>query len=271
MIRFAHLTPLAFGAALLLALPEATRGEDAPLHLKLGYDGRLIFKVLDIEVDAQTSRDAFTADATLTSAGVLALLKHIHQHASSSGVIVAGELRPGVFETQNLAGKTRRRVRAAWTGQDVTMAASPPYPSLGEPPASLEQKLAATDPLTALVSMTVKGSRERTCSRSYLFFDGKQLYALDFGPQQDASPTLKEMHLGLVGHFRCDVRFREVAGFSKKPPNRRDQGLQRPINVDFAEVGAGGPWVISALHAQTPLGWASIELSRLALNGRSEE
>jgi hypothetical protein len=151
------------------------------------------------------------------------------------------------------------------------MSAEPAYSSLGDPPASLPQKLAATDPLTALVRMTIGGSRETTCGRTYQFFDGKQLYALDFGPPQDTPPTFREMRLGLVGHFRCDVRFREVAGFSQKPPGKRNQGLQRPINVDFARVGEGGPWVISALHAETPLGWAGVELSRLTINGRAAD
>ena len=73
------------------------------------------------------------------------------------------------------------------------------------------------------------------------------------------------MRLGLTGPFRCDVRFREVAGFHDLPTDPRNQGLQRPIEVDFAQVGSGGPWVISSLRAQTPLGWAVIELQRLKL------
>ena len=265
---------IALGVALLLALWPLAAGAqgDVPLRrLTLSYDGRLLFKVLDIEVRAQTSGSEFAAESNLTSAGILALLKHIRQQAASHGRIVAGEPQPGVFETQNLSGKTRRRVRTVWTGADVTMSAEPAFANLGDPPASLAQELTAADPLTVLVRMTLKGSRQTTCSRSYLFFDGKQLYALDFGPAQDTPPTFKEKRLGLVGHFRCDVRFREVAGFGKKPPDKRNQGLQRPINVDFAEVGEGGPWVISALHAQTPLGWASIELSRLSVNGRAAD
>ena len=264
---------LTLAAALMLISPLAASAQsDAPLlHLALGYDGRLLFKVLDIEVREETSGADFSADSQLTSAGILALLKHIHQTASSHGHIVAGEPQPGVFETQSLSGKTRRRIRTIWTGADVTMSAEPAFANLGDPPASLAQKLAAADPLTALVRITLRGSRERTCNRSYLFFDGKQLYALDFGPPQDTPATFKEARLGLVGHFRCDVRFREVAGFGKKPPSKRDQGLQRQINVDFARVGERGPWVISALHAQTPLGWASIELSRLSVNGRAAD
>jgi hypothetical protein len=264
------LTSLAFGAALALG-PAARAQGDGPLKLTLGYDGRLLFKVLDIEVQEEASSDVFSARSQLVSAGILAAIKHVHNNASSEGRVVAGEPQPGVFDERNLAGKTKRHVRAVWTGSDVAMTAEPAFSSLGEPPAARPQKLAATDPLTALVRMTIAGSREKTCSRSYLFFDGKQLYALDFGAPEDARPSDKETRLGLIGHFRCDVRFREVAGFGKKPEGKRNQGLQRPIKVDFAEAGDGGPWVISALHAQTPLGWASIELSRISVDGHVPE
>ncbi len=60
-----------------------------------------------------------------------------------------------------------------------------------------------------------------------------------------------------------------MAGFGRKPRDKANQGLQRPIRLDFAQIGADGPLVISALHADTPLGGAVIELSRLSVNGRT--
>jgi hypothetical protein len=248
-----------------LAQPAPT--ENA-LRLSLGYDGRLLLKVLDVQVEERISAGRFDASAELVSAGILRALKHIHQVASAEGRIVVGRARPAEFQTQKLTGKTRRKVRTVWLAGDVPTTAEPAFANLGDPPAALAQKLASIDPLTALVEITTAGSREKTCSRTYQLFDGKQLYALDFGQAEDAPPSDKERRLGLTGHFRCDVRFRELAGFSKKPPNKRNQGLDRPVKLDFARVGSDGPWVISALHAQTPLGWASIELSRLTVTGR---
>jgi hypothetical protein len=254
-----------------LASAPPALAEDAPLTISLGYEGRLIFKVLDIQVEERATPSGFSAKANLSSAGILAALKHIHQRASSQGRIVAGEPRPGTFETQKLSGKTRRRIHTVWADGAVAMNADPPFDSLGEPAPSPAQKLAAADPLTELMRMTIRGSRETTCGRSHLFFDGKQLYALDFARPQDVQPSGRETRLGLTNHYRCDVTFREVAGFNRKPAGKRNQGLQRPISLDFAQVGENGPWVISALHAQTPLGWASIELSRLTVSGRLPE
>jgi len=264
-------TIAALAAALILpgAGGRAAGAPDQDLHLALGYDGRLLVKVLDIEVVARVDHSGFGAEAQLTSSGILALVKHIHQVASSQGRIEGGEPRPGEFQTQSLAGKTRRKIHTVWRGGDVSMSAQPAFDSLGEPPASPQQKLAAADPLTQLMRMTLGGSRERTCDRSYLFFDGKQLYALDFGPAGDAPLTAADQRLGLTGPFRCDIHYREVADFKKKPPSKRNQGLNRPIELEFARMGADGPLLITNLRADTPLGRASIDLVRVQESGRS--
>ena len=256
------LTRLAVAAALLASAGAATAAPSGDLRLSLAYDGRLLVKVLDIEVQAEANPAGFKAESQLTSSGVLALIKHIHQLASSQGRIENGEAHPGTFETQSLGGKTRRKIRTVWSGGEVTMNAQPPFDSLGEPPATPQQKLSAADPLTQLIRMTLGGSRERTCGRSYLFFDGKQLYALDFGPASDAPLAAREQRLGLTAAFQCPVRYREVAGFRRKPPNRKNQGLNRPIELQFARLGPGGPLLIASLRADTPLGPASIELVR---------
>ena len=252
-------------ANLIAPAPTHAEGE---LRLSLGYGGRLLVRVLDIEVQARADRAGFQADARVTSSGILALVKHIHQVASVQGRIEDGEHRPGTFETQNLGGKTHRKVRVVWSGGQVNMTAQPPFDSLGDPPASAQQKLAAADPLTQLIRLTLGGSREKSCGRSYLFFDGKQLYALDIGPASDAPLSAGEQKLGLAGGFHCSVRYREVAGFRRKPEIRKNQGLNHPIDLEFARLGASGPLLIISLAAETPLGRARIELERVQWNGR---
>ena len=256
-------------AATGLGVPSRAQTDSGGMALSLGYDGRLfLLKVLDIEVQVRTSAQGFSASSLLTSAGILAAFKHVDERAASRGQILADTPEPGVFDYQNLGGKTHRRVRAVWTGPDVDTTADPPFPNLGDPPASREQRRTATDPLTALTRVTLNSSPETACHRSDLFFDGKQLYALDFFNPRNAPATETETKLGLINPFRCDVRFREVAGFRRKPPEQRNQGLQRPIIIDFAQAGADGPWVISSLRAETPLGWAVIELERISVTGK---
>ncbi len=262
---------LAVASAALMLAPSApaprAQTSSGGLTLSLGYDGRLIFKVLDIEVEERATPQGFESHARLISTGILAVVKHIDEVTSSRGRFVGGEPRPGAFEYQHLTGKTHRRVRTQWTNGEVTSTATPPFASMGDPPASLDQKLSAADPLTALMRLTLNGSRERICRQTSLFFDGKQFYALDFSNPTDVPPTIWESALGLVNHFRCEVRYRQLAGFGR--PGKRKSDPLRPMDVDFAQVGQGGPWVISRLQSPTPLGPATVELRRLTVSGRS--
>ena len=259
----------AAAAVVFLPLGPAphAQGGDPPLRIRLGYDGRLLVKVLDIEIEQQVTRSGFSSSARLISTGILRLFKHIDERAVSQGHIAGGDPRPWVFDYQRLASKTHRRVKVTWTPSDVVMTTNVPFPSMGDPPPTLEQKLGAADPLTQLLRITLDGDRPDVCRRSYMFFDGRQLYALDFSNRREADASSTEDRLGLTRHFRCDVRFREVAGYGKKPPEKRDQGLKKPVAVDISEVGDTGLWVISKMQAPTPLGYAVIELKRLSVRG----
>ena len=270
MTRYGFLAfPAAVALTLLLAVPSPrAQADDGPLRLSLGYDGRLLFKVLDIQVDASADAGGFETRARLISTGILAVFKHVNEITSSQGRIVNGAPAPGRFEYQHLSGKSHRKVRVIWNPGDVSMTATPAFGSLGDPPASREQKLAAADPLTFVMRLTLNATRADLCRHSYLFFDGKQLYALELSNPREAQASETETRLGLTNHFRCDVHFRQVAGFSRKPPDKRDQGLEHPIDLDFARIGQDGPFVISRLRAPTPLGVATIELKRLTVSGK---
>ncbi len=271
-MTFEKLAPLAFALALLLA-PGAAAPQDTPqapasesgFRLSLGYDGGLLLKVLDIQIDERASAQGFTVDARLVSTGILAVIKHIDEIASSRGRIVAGDARPGVFEYQHLSGKSHRKARTTWGQNEVVTTSSPPFNGLGDPPASLAQKLQGSDPLTTLMRLSLEGARDSLCRKPYYFFDGKQFYALDFSEPRSSPPSSRETTLNLVNAFRCDVRYRALAGYAAKSPEKKDHSPPKPFQVDFAQVGVGGPWVISRLGAATPLGWATIELKRLTV------
>jgi hypothetical protein len=247
------------------ALAQSTTDET---RLSLAYDGRLILKVLDIHVEQRLSATGYGASAQLASFGALALFKKFDVRATTEGRIADGEAEPAVFHYENQDGKRDRHVVAAWTGADVSVTSTPPYADLGQPPASHAQKLAAADPLTQLMRITLASNQANPCSGgAHLFFDGKQLYALDFGAAASGGELLdNQARLGLTNLVHCSVRYREVAGFKAKPPAQRNQGLKRAINVTFAQAGAGGPWVMALMRAETPLGPAYVELRRIRMN-----
>ena len=123
--------------------------------------------------------------------------------------------------------------------------------------------------MRAFAERLVKALAAEPCGRTLRLFDGKQRYDLDFGPGAPAKTDAREQRLGLTHAVHCSVRFREVAGFKKKPPTERNQGLKHPIAIGFARVGENGPWVVSSAQANTPLGDATIPASRAASWGSS--
>lgn len=261
--------PALFAAlALILAAPAHAQAPPDETRLSLAYDGRLILKVLDIHVEQRMSPTGFGASAQLASFGALALFKTFDVKATSEGRVEDGVARPGVFHYENKDGRRDRHVVATWASSEVAVTSTPPYGDLGQPPASHAQKLEATDPLTQLMRMTLASNQANPCGGgAHLFFDGKQLYALDFGQGVTGGELLaNQEHLGLTNLVRCAVRYREVAGFKAKPPAQRNQGLKRAIDVTFAQVGAGGPWVMALMRAETPLGPAYVEVRHIHMS-----
>jgi hypothetical protein len=254
-------TALALGLA---ALPAAAQGPGpARFHLALAYDGRLLVKVLEMQVDQTAAGVGFASTVRLRSFGILAAFKHFDVHASAQGRIAGGAAYPRAFHHQNIDGKGNRRGDVTWTGTDVTAVFQPPHKWLGEPPASRAQKLESMDPLTGLMRIALGAGDGARCRGTLKLFDGKQRYDLEFSGAASGKLAAREVKLGLVNPLRCQVRYREVAGFKRKTAAQANEGMKRPVAVGLAQVGAGGPWVISYLNAPTPLGYAVVELERV--------
>ncbi|MBS0297583.1 MAG: DUF3108 domain-containing protein [Proteobacteria bacterium] len=254
----------------LLAFTAAAHAESPPepIALRLTYDGRLLIKVLDIQIDARADAQAFSAEARLNSYGVLNLFRRVDNRSSAQGRVAeaGGQPRawPHVFRSRNVDAKGVRSVVVTWTGADVVTEAVPGYHGhLGDPPASRAQRLEAADPLTAMMRIALTRDEAELCRGSVRFFDGKQRYDLEFVDRRPGALNPHEKRLGLTRALRCQVRFHELAGFSRKPPDQRNQGLKKPVTLTFGRLGAEGPWLISAIEAETPLGHARVELQRV--------
>ncbi len=252
----------------LLAAPSPRAQDDGGgYRLSLGYDGRMVVKVLDIQIEQKVDGQGFGSSARLISSGILRLLKNIDERASAQGRLEGGEAQPSEFQYQRVSSKTHRRVRTIWSDGAVETVSTPPFANMGDPPATTQQKLAAADPLTQLIRVSLARSRERICPAAYHFFDGKQLYAIELYDPRSTYLDDREKQLGLTSPFSCSARFREVAGFGKKDPRKHDQGMTRPMELSFARMAPSGPWVVSRLQAHTPIGSGNIELKRISTSG----
>jgi hypothetical protein len=244
--------------------PAAQTG---PVRLSLGYSGRLYIKVLDIQFDQAIEPKTFSSQVRLVTYGLLRAFRKLDMRSNAQGRLVEDQPMPGTMYHANIDGKDNRKVTVAWTGEDVLTTASPAYHNMGDPAASRAQRLAAADPLTQFMRMTLARSQDGPCQGKARFYDGKQLYELDFSGPKPYRLNSREQRLGLLNPLRCTVRYSEVAGFKKKTAQNKNGGLRRPITTDWAQVGAGGPWVLSSLSADTPLGEATIELAHLKISG----
>lgn len=255
---------------LMLSAPAA-EAQPGKFRMNLAYEGRLLVKVLDVSITQEADDNGYASTARITSYGVLAAFKKINQVATARGAIDRGTARPTVFNHHNRASKRGRKIEVRWSGANVTAVATPRYKSLGEPPASAAQRAESVDPVTGLMRLALSDRQAQLCTGTLKFFDGKQRYDLVFSGRAASTPTAREKRLGLVNTVRCNVVYREVAGFKKKPPAERNQGLNKPIRIVFGQHGADGPWVLSSLTGSTPLGNAVIELSRLTTSGATPE
>ncbi len=256
-------------SAVLLAAALVTPAcaEPDSLHIALNYDGSLYLKVLDVTVDQTLDEHGFQASAHIKTSGVLSLLHRINLKAESQGRFERDIPAPKSFSYVNLDGRKNRRVSTFWSGADVATQSQPQFGSLGDPPASREQKLEAADPLTVLARMTVLAPGERPCEGVGRFFDGKQRYDVVFRYHGPSQPDARERRLGLTSTVRCSLSFHEVAGFKRKPADQRNQGLRREVALSLGRLNGDGPWVVSSLTADTILGAAHIDLVNVSVSG----
>jgi hypothetical protein len=266
-----------FRLALIGALALAFCGPalaQAPMKMSMDYTGTLYplnllpVNVLAVHADGRSTPGGYGADVSMSSSGILRALYKVDIVANAEGRLGAdGQIYPGAFTYVHHDGKRVRHVHVTWTGTDVQMVSTPPFYDLGHPPATRAQQLAATDPVTQFVRIAVAAGPQDICRGPDHFFDGKQLYALDFSRAEPAALTASQRALGLVHGGQCTVRFTEVAGFKPKPPDKRNQGLKGPITLIFGQVGDNGPWVVAEIHVDTVIGFAKIELNWVNVTG----
>ena len=168
-------------AAALLLLATAPAGAQTPARpaqpgtLTLAYDGVLLVKVLDMRLEERVQPGTYAAFARVKSFGVLSLFKKLDVEASADGRLDGGAAQPIVFRHANRDGHANRSVEVRWTGQDVATRVSVPYPTIGDPLPTREQKLAAADPLTQLTRIALTSATRHPCEDDLDFFDGRQL------------------------------------------------------------------------------------------------
>jgi hypothetical protein len=252
-------------AAALAAAPAAAQPW-RPVKVELVYAGQLNalhlpgeMKVLTMNVVERARAGDYATGADIQTWGLLKALKHVDIRADAAGPVEAGLPHPHAFEFTSFEKKRAKHVTLTWAGGDVQQ--TPPHHDGGHPPPTAALKFGAADPVTVFSRAIYAQSGPDLCSRSWRFYDGAQIYELQFQPGAAAQPTAAERALGLTAAQTCPVRYAEVAGFTHRPGDHKDDWLKSAIVARFGKVGADGPWVFVSLKADTFLGYAKVELT----------
>ncbi len=193
---------------------------------------------------------AYTATATREMKGWVgaALRRSQDYRYEVHGVVLAdGALRPNAYEHQG--GRRRddrpngRLVRAAFTASDVVTTSVPTGMSMGDPPATAEQRRNVIDQISAIASMvTTTGD---PCSRTLrIYMDGRSRF--DFALTPNGDVTINSRAYQGPG-VRCRVQFRPIAGFNdpQEPATltflfaRTQSGMWAPITIEMPTDGVG--------------------------------
>jgi hypothetical protein len=269
-MKFAPAVPAAAALAAALAATPAVAQPGQPIKVELSYAGVLNalhlpgeVKVLTMEVVERAGPADFATGADIRTYGLLKALKHVDIRTDAAGPVEAGTPHPRAFEFTTFEKKRTKHVTLTWTSTDVLQ--TPPHRDGGHPPPTAALKLTAADPVTTFSRAIYAPNGPALCARNWRFFDGAQIYELQFQPPKAAGLSSQEQAMGLTAALTCPVRYAEIAGFTHHPGDHHDDWLKSDIIARFGKVGAAGPWVFVSLKSDTFLGYAKVELTAVTL------
>ncbi|MCG8442796.1 MAG: DUF3108 domain-containing protein [Caulobacterales bacterium] len=225
------------GAPAIAEDDELAAAASVPLSesLRVTYNGYLAgFRIVKATVDASIDHAAYVTDASFRSAGIARMFKVAKISARTQGAVADGRLRPADYEHRNLASTTNRLVRIEFTPDAVNPVINPPFGSMGQPPATAEERFGSFDPITAVLSIMREGASE-PCDRTVPVFDGKQRYDLRL-------EAVGEEEIDVAGYegpsLRCDVYYVPISGFDLEDLAEPDV-YDRPIKMWLAQIEDG--------------------------------
>ena len=220
-------------AAASLALGGAAAQE---VSVALEYSGKIVgLKVVGASLGAQINEGTYAVKTTFRTEGVADVVQQATAEALASGRrSPAGALTPLNYNHTETTDDKRRAVSFERSADDVTVTATPPFYTAGDPAPTPAQRLEALDPLSAIAHM-MASEQALACTQNTPVFDGKHRYDLRFsfaGAEQVRTA-------GYTGEARkCVIKYTPVAGFD--PEDLENPEIyDTPIYVWFADLDGG--------------------------------
>ncbi len=197
----------------LMAAPAASAAAASDETVIFTYNGYFgPFRLVKATLEANVEDGAFTLNSGYRAAGLAGCFSDADIRAEVTGAANGERLAPTVYEHRNLASKKGRVVRIEYGPGSVTPVIDPPFGSMGEPPATAEERAVARDPITTFFAIAMEGGANQ-CDATLPVFDGKQRYDLRFekvGEERVYTPA----HAGQA--IKCHVYYTPVSGFDQE-------------------------------------------------------
>ena len=143
------------------------------------------------------------------------------------------------------------------------MTASPVFGNLGEPPATADQVLDATDPITALITFALepRAEGEDPCGGPLKVFDGRQLTHLHL---ENKGRTQVRSDAWRGEAIECHVTMDKVAGYKEGEANRDTlTGIDGPLRMYLAEFPNGATVPVRIEADTDDIGRVTLQASEL--------
>ena len=231
-------------------------------HLFVQYVGSVYFlNVADISVNARIGDADYSAAATFKSAGLLRWFDDTDIQATTVGYVNGQGLEPWRYEHTNFASNKGRVVGIDFREGLASPDVNPPFGSMGEPPASDEERQGALDPITVLLNVVLSLSFEQegeTCNGRLPVFDGKARYDLRF---VNAGPDDVRTRAFRGEAVRCQAFLEPISGYDEGDRPSEEE-IRRPVTIWLAPMD--GVHVPVRFRAATQIGSINVQATQVS-------
>tara|TARA_R110002073_G_scaffold3635_2_gene23924 strand:- start:14965 stop:15804 length:840 start_codon:yes stop_codon:yes gene_type:complete len=221
----------------------------------------LVFRVGDISLSAQIDPGHYAANTVVEAAGLAALFTDFDIHADVEGLRTPVSVAPLRYTHVERTGSKIRAVDIAFENRIASAQATPPFGSLGVPPATPAQLEGVIDPISAifLLSQARVGGEGAVCSGSLPVFDGKARYnlRLEAGESRNVrTPAWRGEAL------LCHAWYEPIAGYDPEDyPTPAE--LRYPLDIWLAHFPEHGFYLPVRLHTRAGFGGVTIQVAEL--------
>lgn len=270
-MRFARFALFALFSLLPLAsFTSAAMADDdnvspiaaAASQLYVEYIGSVYFlNVADISINARIGGEDYSAAATFRSAGLLRWFDDTDIQATTVGYVNGAGLEPWRYEHTNFASNKGRVVGIDFRDGLATPDVNPPFGSMGEPPATDEERQGALDPITVMLNVVLALNFEQegqTCDGRLPVFDGKARYDLRFVNVGLDQVRTRAFHGDAI---RCQAFLEPISGYDDGD-RPSDEETRRPVTIWLAPIN--GVHVPVRFRAATQIGSINVQATQVS-------